>query len=87
MAHCLQMSPQSHIDDETYIPAHFERDRKGGQYPLLAVMKFVRCAADREVAEPEGVRPPIVLNLTVKYVRDCLVDQDLTPPGASFYQY
>jgi len=50
-------------------------------------MKYVRCAADRKVDDPEGVRPPIVLNLTVKYVRDCIVDQDLTPPGASFYQY
>ena len=81
------MSPQSHIDDETYIAAHFERDRNDGQYPTLAVMKFVRCAAGATVDDPEAVRPPIVLNLAVKYVRDCIVDQDLTPPGASFYQY
>ena len=49
---------------------------------MLAVKKLIRSAAGAEdMDDPQIVRPPSVLYLTVKYLRDCLVDQDLIPPG------
>lgn len=37
--------------------------------------------------DPEIIRPPIILYLTMEYMRDCLADQDAIPPGQSFYEY
>ena len=39
------------------------------------------------MGDPDLTRPPIVQYMSVKYMRDCLVDQDLTPPGSSLYDY
>ena len=39
------------------------------------------------MCNPSLTRAPIVQYITVKYMRDCIVDQDLIPPGRSFYEY
>ena len=36
---------------------------------------------------PLNIRPPIVLNFTMKYLIDVVIDQDLVPPGKSFFSY
>lgn len=37
--------------------------------------------------DPEIIRTPKVLYITMKFMRDCIIDQDLIPPGQSFFQY
>ena len=56
-------------------------------HPLLAVTRFCRPAAGAEMGDPDLTRPPIIQYMTVKYMRDCVADQDLTPPGSSLYDY
>ena len=36
---------------------------------------------------PENIRPPRILNLTMKYLRDVIIDQDLVPAGQSMFSY
>lgn len=36
---------------------------------------------------PDNIRPPFVLNLTTKYLMTIVLDQDLVPPGQSYFQY
>ena len=39
------------------------------------------------MSDPETIRAPIVLYMSVKYMRDVLMDQDFLPPGQSYFQY
>lgn len=48
---------------------------------------MIRAAAGNIMGAPKDVRPPVVLKLTIDYLRECLIDQDRIPPGESFYEY
>jgi hypothetical protein len=45
----------------------------------LATKRFVRSAADKEVKDPAKLRPPIILNEVINFLRDCIADQDRVP--------
>jgi len=47
----------------------------------LAVKKFNRSDAGKNMSEESIIRPPVILAFTMRYLRDCLVDLDLVPPG------
>jgi hypothetical protein len=36
---------------------------------------------------PDNIRPPAVLILVVKYLMNVILDQDLVPPGESYFEY
>jgi hypothetical protein len=36
---------------------------------------------------PEDIRPPVVIYHVIKYLRDCIVDQDRCPAGQSYFKY
>ena len=40
-----------------------------------------------QLDKPELVRPPAILYLIVKYLRDCIADQDRIQAGQSCYPY
>ena len=75
------MCPQIHLDNPDRSKSHFERDQDGQQYELLAVKAYVRSGAGKDMCNPSLIRAPIVQYRAVKYMRDCIVDQDLVPPG------
>lgn len=53
----------------------------------LCIKRFQRPAADKVLNTPSEVRPPIVIYHVVKYLRDCIADQDRYPPNESYYKY
>lgn len=53
----------------------------------MAIKKYMKSDASKKMDNPEIIRPPIVLYITMKFMRDCIVDQDLIPAGKSFFQY
>ena len=81
------MCPQEHLDDDQREKSHFELDQQGSQFELLAIKRYVRSDAGKEMDDPEIIRTPQVLYITMKFMRDCIVDQDLIPPGQSFFMY
>jgi len=54
---------------------------------LLAIKRYVRPDVGKAMDDPEIIRTPQVLYITMKFMRDCIVDQDLIPPGQSFFMY
>lgn len=81
------MCGQDEICEESRNTSHFEKDRSGGQFELLAIKRFKRPAADINMNDPEIIRPSSILFMTLEYIRDCIIDQDLLPPGSSTYKY
>jgi hypothetical protein len=81
------MCDPEQLNDVSRQASHFERDLSGGQYETLAVKRFQRSDAGKEMNNPDNIRPPVVLNLTMKYLREVLVDQDLVAPGQSYFEY
>jgi hypothetical protein len=77
-AHCLSMCDPLTGDRQS---SNFEFDQRKQQIELLAVTRFRRSDAGKNMSDPEILRPPIILFWTMVYLRDCIVDQDLTPPG------
>lgn len=86
-AHCMYMCSVSQLEDSDRSNSHFEFDRNGQQFRSLAVKRFIRAAAGNIMGDPQDVRPPQVLWLTVRYLRDCIIDLDRCPKGSSFFQY
>ena len=82
-AECLAMCDPISNDRQN---SHFEFDQEGFK-SFLAVKKFGRSDAGHQMNEPCNIRPPEVLYLSMTYLRDCIADQDLVPPGQSFFQY
>ena len=71
------MCPQSDLDDADRRKGadYFEKDRQGQRFEQLAIKKFHRSDAGSDrVNQPSLLRPPIVLYVTMKYMRDCLAD-------------
>ena len=57
-------------------------------FELLSIKRFKKSSAGEDAMnDPAIVRPPIVLYYTMLYMIDVLVDQDLVPPGQSFFLY
>ena len=54
---------------------------------MLAIKRYVRPDVGKAMDDPEIIRTPQVLYITMKFMRDCIVDQDLIPPGQSFFMY
>lgn len=75
------------MEEEGRARSHYELDKNGANFHTLAVKKFIRAAAGNAMGDPLDVRPPHVLWLTVRYMRDCIIDLDRCPKGTSFYQY
>ena len=84
---CLRMCDPAQLEDVSRQFSHFEKDQNMGQYELLAVKRFTRSDAGKNMDDANNLRPPLILNLTMKYLTDCIIDQDLVPPGQSFYLY
>lgn len=80
-AHCLRMCDELQLADNSRPNSNFEKNQKGQQTELLAVKKFIRSDAGKMMNEPAIIRPPHILYLTMVYLRDCVVDQDLIAPG------
>lgn len=53
----------------------------------LAVKRFERSAADKEVNLPQNIRPPVILRHVLSFLRDCIADQDRIPANKSFFKY
>ena len=68
------MCPELHIKDEMRDKSHFERNQEGKLFETLAVKKFGRSDAGKVMDDPQIIRTPEVLYLTMKYMRDCIVD-------------
>jgi len=68
------MCPNRDIEDADRARSPFEKDQQGQRFEQLAIKKFGRPAADVNVNQPSLLRPPIVLYVTMKYMRDCLAD-------------
>ncbi len=66
--------------------SHFEQSRLRPSADLC-IKKYTRSAADKVLNNPEDIRPPVVIYHVVKYLRDCIVDQDRYPAGESYYKY
>lgn len=81
------MCSRSQLQDSDRSNSHFEYDKNGGKFEKLAVKRYVRSGAGNVMDDPEDIRPPQVLWLTVRYLRDCVIDQDRCPAGASNYMY
>ena len=72
---------------ETGAANNFELDKNGSSFDKLAVKSYSRSAADKVMNEPHLIRPPHVLYLTITYLRDCIVDQDMVEDFKSSYKY
>ena len=68
------MCPDEFIELSRNDSRPLERDRQGQRFEQLAIKKYGRPAADVDVNVPSLLRPPIVLYVTMKYMRDCLAD-------------
>lgn len=86
-AHCITMCDPEQLADQDRQQSNFEKDYNGENYPILAVKKYVRSDAGKEMNNPENIRPPMVLNLTTRYLMTVILDQDLVAPGMSNFQY
>jgi predicted RNA binding protein YcfA (HicA-like mRNA interferase family) len=64
------------INDPDRANSHFEFNQKGSHesFKHLAVKRYVRAAAGNVMGDPSDIRPPHVLWLTVRYLRDCIID-------------
>ena len=87
-AHCLQMCTQQELADPYRDKSHFERDSHGGGFEVAAVKQFMKSdAGKKNMDDPNSIRPPCVLRVTMDYLKNCVIDQDACPPGKSYYQY
>ena len=81
------MCPQVDVQDPYRDKSHLERSSSDTLFSELAIKRFMRSDAGKNMTDSELLRPLIILWLTMEYMRDCLVDQDLCPPDQSFYMY
>jgi len=54
--------------------SNFEQTRDGKMFKDLAIKRFERSAADKDVKQPENIRPPIVLYQVISFLRDAIAD-------------
>ena len=66
----------------------FEKGFQNEQnFPVYAIKRYDRSAANKDMSKPEGVRAPIILYHTVSYIRDIISDQDKIPDSQSMFSY
>ena len=69
---------------EQYNPhemASIDFEGNGSVCKQFDVKYFIRPDAGREMNVPSTIRPPSVLNITMQYLVNVIIDQDLLPPG------
>ena len=85
------MCPDEEIERRSEVEmgaiSNFEQNQAMLNFPSLAVRRYDRSAANKQMSDPKGVRPPVILYLTVSYLRDCIADQDRISAGNSYYSY
>ena len=54
--------------------SNFEQTRDGKMFKDLAIKRFERSAADKDVKQPENIRPPILLYQVISFLRDAIAD-------------
>lgn len=84
---CNPLEIYNRTEVEKGSQSHFEMNQNGELFETLAIGRYNRSAADRNVNDPKSIRPPQILLHTVCYMRDCLADLDMIPEGQSFYKY
>lgn len=72
---------------DEYSISNFEVDQSGQKFASLAIKVYQRSAADRIMDKPSNIRPSTVLYLCIKYLRDCIADQDMIEAFKSTYKY
>ncbi len=79
-AQCLKMCTESEarLREETYDLSIFEKSKHAPSKVAvrLAVKKYARSAADRIMDDPATIRPPGILEQTVRYLVECVLDAD-----------
>ena len=62
---CLTMCTPEEIHHRSEVEmgsiSNFEQTRQGDLFKNLAIKRFQRSAADKEVNQPENIRPPAIL--------------------------
>lgn len=82
------MCPESEFQDPHRPKSNFERNQSGKMFEFLAVKRYKKSSAGLDdMNDPACVRSPVVLYHTMMYMIEVLVDQDLVPPGQSFFMY
>ena len=91
LAECLGMCPAEEVENRVHVEAGtlspFEQNSTGDLKCELLVKRYARSAADKEKKIPALNRPPIIIFMTVEYLRLCVADQDRYPSGTSYYKY
>ena len=86
-AHCMSMCDMDQLGDPNREKSNFEKDIEGNNFEILAVKRFQRSDAGKVMNNPDLIRTPEVLFLTTKYLITIIIDQDLVPPGQSYFEY
>jgi len=75
---CLTMCTPEEIYHRSEVEmgsiSNFEQTRQGENFNNLAIKRFQRSAADKEVNQPGNIRPPPILYQVICFLRDAIAD-------------
>lgn len=82
------MCHDEELNDQYRAYSYFEKFKQNPSLnPVITVKRFMKSAAGKVMNNPSMLRTPKVLHLTMRYMRDCILDLDFLEPGTSPYEY
>mmetsp|Transcript_32977 Transcript_32977/g.50453 ORF Transcript_32977/g.50453 Transcript_32977/m.50453 type:complete len:141 (-) Transcript_32977:3274-3696(-) len=86
-AHCLRMCSDQEKENDMRNFNNFEREATGKLDKFLMVKRFIKSEPGKNMSDPVIIRPPKIIGLTMRYLRDCIADLDFISPAQTPYSY